>query len=233
MLPLPAIFLYMRTGPRAVLSGYSHAARVSLRFFADRCHSCFPDRAWRWVHVYGRERRTVTLAPAHAHLNLVGWVTMALYGTFYALTRGTMSVPLAWMNFMSSRRSAAIVMIPTLSMHCSSISGDAAHWVPFIGARRRSSTIARPCSFSRSRCSVNCFAHGRPAKGSDGGGSLFPPGLRPCAVRRRAPWRRASLSCTGRPRARPGRWGRRPAPRPCRRSGCGSSRRRPAVRPPR
>ena len=26
-----------------------------------------------------------TLAPAHAHLNLIGWVTMALYGTFYAL----------------------------------------------------------------------------------------------------------------------------------------------------
>ena len=28
-----------------------------------------------------------TLAPAHAHLNLIGWVTMALYGTFYALAR--------------------------------------------------------------------------------------------------------------------------------------------------
>lgn len=24
-------------------------------------------------------------APAHAHLNLLGWVTVALYGTFYAL----------------------------------------------------------------------------------------------------------------------------------------------------
>ena len=28
-----------------------------------------------------------TLAMAHAHLNLIGWVTMALYGTFYALAR--------------------------------------------------------------------------------------------------------------------------------------------------
>ncbi len=26
-----------------------------------------------------------TLAPAHAHLNLIGWVTIALYGTYYAL----------------------------------------------------------------------------------------------------------------------------------------------------
>lgn len=25
------------------------------------------------------------LAPAHAHLNLLGWVSIALYGTFYAL----------------------------------------------------------------------------------------------------------------------------------------------------
>ena len=25
------------------------------------------------------------LAPAHAHLNLLGWVTVALFGTFYAL----------------------------------------------------------------------------------------------------------------------------------------------------
>lgn len=26
-----------------------------------------------------------TLAPAHAHLNLLGWVSIALYGTFYTL----------------------------------------------------------------------------------------------------------------------------------------------------
>jgi cbb3-type cytochrome oxidase subunit 1 len=26
------------------------------------------------------------LAPAHAHLNLVGWVTLALYGVYYRLT---------------------------------------------------------------------------------------------------------------------------------------------------
>ncbi len=27
-----------------------------------------------------------TDAPAHAHLNLIGWVSLALYGTFYALS---------------------------------------------------------------------------------------------------------------------------------------------------
>ena len=40
-----------------------------------------------------------TLMPAHAHLNLLGWVTMSLYGTFYALTRETLSGKLAWANF--------------------------------------------------------------------------------------------------------------------------------------
>lgn len=35
-----------------------------------------------------------TLAPAHAHLNLVGWVTMALFGVYYHLVpsaQGTLS----------------------------------------------------------------------------------------------------------------------------------------------
>jgi hypothetical protein len=53
-------------------------------------------------------------APAHAHLNLVGWVTMALYGTFYALAPAT-SKRLAWINFFVSVL-AIIVMIPALAM---------------------------------------------------------------------------------------------------------------------
>ncbi len=43
-----------------------------------------------------------TLAPVHAHINLLGWVTLALYGTFYALTRETYSPRLAWINFVLS-----------------------------------------------------------------------------------------------------------------------------------
>ena len=53
------------------------------------------------------------IAPAHAHLNLLGWVTMALYGTFYALTASTMSVRLAWTNFVVSAV-GALVLIPSL-----------------------------------------------------------------------------------------------------------------------
>src|SRR5690348_15436275 len=33
-----------------------------------------------------------TLSPLHAHINLLGWVTLALYGTFYTLTKDTYSL---------------------------------------------------------------------------------------------------------------------------------------------
>jgi hypothetical protein len=68
-----------------------------------------------------------SLAPAHAHLNLVGWVTMALYGTFYALTRGTMSTLLAWIHYAVSTLGVA-VMIPALAMFLSH--GNDAKFVP-------------------------------------------------------------------------------------------------------
>ncbi len=55
-----------------------------------------------------------TLAPAHAHLNLIGWVTMALYGTFYALAREA-STNLAWTVFWLNN-AAASIMFPSLAM---------------------------------------------------------------------------------------------------------------------
>jgi hypothetical protein len=60
-----------------------------------------------------------TMVPAHAHLNLLGWVTMALFGTFYALTRATMSVRLAWINFIVSALGVA-VLIPSLALYLGS-----------------------------------------------------------------------------------------------------------------
>jgi hypothetical protein len=55
-----------------------------------------------------------SLMPVHAHLNLIGWVTMALYGTFYALAP---SAPrfLAWTTFWLNN-AGVIVMIPSLAM---------------------------------------------------------------------------------------------------------------------
>lgn len=55
------------------------------------------------------------LMPVHAHLNLVGWVTMALYGGFYALTAKTYSKRLAWTNYALSTI-GVVIMIPMLAV---------------------------------------------------------------------------------------------------------------------
>jgi hypothetical protein len=71
------------------------------------------------------------LADAHAHLNLLGWVTSALYGTFYALTRETMSPRLAWLNYALSTL-GVLVMIPALIMLLTT--NDNAKWDPIVAA---------------------------------------------------------------------------------------------------
>lgn len=70
------------------------------------------------------------LAPAHAHINLVGWVTMALYGAFYALAPHA-SMRLAWINFIVSVV-GALVMIPALIMFLNG--GEDPKWVPMMSA---------------------------------------------------------------------------------------------------
>jgi hypothetical protein len=39
---------------------------------------------------------------AHAHLNLLGWVTLSLMGTFYALAGSARPKLLSWVNFVLS-----------------------------------------------------------------------------------------------------------------------------------
>jgi len=73
----------------------------------------------------------MTLAPAHAHLNLVGWASMALYGTFYALERETMVRWLAWLNFVVSTI-GILVMIPSLVLFLNA--GNDPKFVPFMSA---------------------------------------------------------------------------------------------------
>jgi hypothetical protein len=54
-----------------------------------------------------------TLAPAHAHLNLLGWVTLAVMGGFYTLAGPRAPVRLGWINFSLSVL-GVIVVIPAL-----------------------------------------------------------------------------------------------------------------------
>ena len=75
--------------------------------------------------IYMGATMNFALAPAHAHLNLIGWVTMALYGTFYGLAREA-SQKLAWTVFWLNNV-AATVMFPSLAMVLSY--GDASVFV--------------------------------------------------------------------------------------------------------
>jgi hypothetical protein len=87
--------------------------RVSAAFFALGAVCVFMGMLWG-MHM--GESEDFTLMPAHAHLNLLGWVTMALYGTFYALTHASLKPKLAWTNFALSALGVA-VMIPSLALY--------------------------------------------------------------------------------------------------------------------
>lgn len=52
---------------------------------------------------------------AHAHLNLVGWTTLALMGAFYALSGVGRPKLLSWINFALSTV-GVLVFIPGLAM---------------------------------------------------------------------------------------------------------------------
>jgi hypothetical protein len=89
--------------------------RVSAAFFAIGV--LFLIAGMIWGMIMGNSENFI-LAPAHAHLNLLGWVTMAIYGTFYALTRDTLAPRLAWTNFVLAVL-GVVVMIPSLACYLS------------------------------------------------------------------------------------------------------------------
>jgi len=86
--------------------------RVSAAFFAMGVIYLLAGMAWGMQMGASED---FALAPAHAHLNLLGWVTMAIYGTFYALTHASLSPRLAWTNFALSAVGVAL-MIPSLAL---------------------------------------------------------------------------------------------------------------------
>ena len=86
--------------------------RVSAAFFAAASVCLLLGMSWG-IQMGATEN--FAMMPAHAHLNLLGWVTMALYGTFYALTPNTLSPRLAWINFALSLLGVAL-MIPFLAL---------------------------------------------------------------------------------------------------------------------
>jgi hypothetical protein len=87
--------------------------RVSAAFFMTGAIFLLIGMCWGMA-MAGSEN--FALAPAHAHLNLLGWVTMAIYGGFYALTPNSHSPRLAWINYACATLGVA-VMIPALAVY--------------------------------------------------------------------------------------------------------------------
>lgn len=52
-----------------------------------------------------------SLSPAHGHLNLLGFVAMAIFGTYYALAPSAAASRLAWVHFGLSVLSV-LVLVP-------------------------------------------------------------------------------------------------------------------------
>jgi hypothetical protein len=87
--------------------------RVSAAFFALGVVYLLLGMIWG-AHMGASE--DFTMVPAHAHLNLLGWVTMAIYGTFYALTHASLKPHLAWINFGLAAL-GVMLMIPFLALY--------------------------------------------------------------------------------------------------------------------
>ncbi|WP_117194199.1 hypothetical protein [Rhizobium terrae] len=59
-----------------------------------------------------------TMAPAHAHLNLVGWTTMGLFGLYYTVTPGAAETMLAKVHFALAAL-GVLCLVPGIAMSVS------------------------------------------------------------------------------------------------------------------
>ena len=86
--------------------------RVSAAFFTLSVICLFIGMGWG-MHM--AQASDFVMAPAHAHLNLLGGVLSAMFGTFYALTKETYSPRMAWINLLLSLISV-VITIPSLAL---------------------------------------------------------------------------------------------------------------------
>jgi hypothetical protein len=87
-------------------------SKLSLAFFATAALCVIGGMCWG---IAMGMAENFTLAPAHAHLNLVGWTTLALMGGFYGIAGDRAPARLGWINYAISA-SAVVVMIPSLAL---------------------------------------------------------------------------------------------------------------------
>lgn len=84
-------------------------ARLPLAFFTAAALCALAGMVWG-VHMAISNDHT--MMPAHAHLNLLGWATLALMGGFYALTGA--GGRMGWINFAFST-AGVVVAVPAIA----------------------------------------------------------------------------------------------------------------------
>ena len=102
--------------------------RVSLAFFTAAPIYGLVGMVWGIIMAAQGDH---AMFPAHAHLNLLGLVLNAIFGTFYALAGARVSSKLAWANFYISN-AAVLIMIPTLAQILTVGDANAGKLIPII-----------------------------------------------------------------------------------------------------
>jgi hypothetical protein len=85
-------------------------SRLALAFFTTGALCVLGGMVWGMAMAASNDH---TMMPAHAHLNLMGWATLALMGTFYQLSGR--NDRLGWANYWIST-AAVVIAIPSLAM---------------------------------------------------------------------------------------------------------------------
>lgn len=93
--------------------------RVSLAFFTFAALCGLTGMGWGIYMGISQDPSTFS---AHAHLNLLGWVSGAIMGGFYALAKDRASRRLSWVNFALST-AGPVVMIPSLAAKITGVEG--------------------------------------------------------------------------------------------------------------
>ena len=96
--------------------------RVSLAFFTFAAFCGLTGMGWGIYMGISQDHSTFS---AHAHLNLLGWVSCAIMGGFYALAKDRAPRRLQWVNFVLSSV-GTVIMIPSIA---GKIMGVEAAWV--------------------------------------------------------------------------------------------------------
>ncbi len=87
-------------------------SRLSLAFFATAAACALAGMCWG---IQMGITDNFTMAPAHAHLNLVGWASLAIMGGFYGIAGDRVNKRIGWLNYAVSA-SAVVVLIPSLAI---------------------------------------------------------------------------------------------------------------------